>query len=158
VIVKLEMLTGCPEVKAAGVNTKSQLNVPLPDTAPEFSTLKWTVVPWISTILAPVAIPVPLAYMPITKPVALPTVTVSWLAEPVTVVTTAAPAGASIIAVPPEVVTRHQVQVPDNAALVVVMALTVKTPAAAAGAKVAEHGKSQSRLVAAPPVAGWVPS
>ena len=157
-MVNADMETGWPAVNAAGVNTKSHENVPLPDTAPMFLGCKWTTEPWMSTTLAVAAMPVPVAYMPMTMPVAEPTVTVSVAVEPVTVVVTEAPAGASATTVPPDVVNRHQVHVPDNAALVVVMALTVKVAAAAPGANVAEHGKSHNKLVAAPPVAGWVPS
>ena len=110
-MVNAEIETGCPEVSAAGVNTRSQANVPFPDTAPVFLGCKWTTEPWMSTTLAVAAMPVPVAYMPMTMPVAEPTVTVSVAVEPVTVVVTEAPAGASATTVPPDVVNRHQVHV-----------------------------------------------
>ena len=65
----------------------------------------------------------------------------------------------STTAVPPLVVSRNHVAVPVLLAdASVVMALSVNTPAAAAGAAVALKANSASKVVAAPPVAGRVPS
>ena len=65
----------------------------------------------------------------------------------------------STIAVPPEVERRNHVAVPVAFALEsCVIALSVRTPAAAPGANVALHVSSARSVVAAPPVAGREPS
>lgn len=71
-------VTVCPTINPVADPTVIVLpvNVPVPDTFPEFGSDIVSTVPAIADIVAPFAIPIPIIDMPTTKPVADPTVTV----------------------------------------------------------------------------------
>jgi hypothetical protein len=70
----------------------------------------------------------------------------------------ATPAEPSITNVPPEVVIRYHVAVPEATAATGEGNVGLKTPAAAAGANGEDNVNSANLVVAAPPVLGLVPS